>query len=33
MNGEQETTLPWVYVGIGCGVLLVLGVVAVAAIG
>jgi len=33
MNGEQKATSPWVYVGIGCGVLLVLGVVALAAIG
>jgi hypothetical protein len=33
MNGEKKTTSPWVYVGIGCGVLLVLGVVALAAIG
>jgi hypothetical protein len=33
MNGEKKATSPWVYVGIGCVVLLFLGVVAVAAIG
>ena len=33
MNGEKRTTSPWVYVAIGCGGLLVLGVVALAALG
>jgi hypothetical protein len=33
MNGEKKGTSPWVYVAAGCGVLLVLGVLALAAIG
>ena len=33
MNGEKKGTSPWVYVGVGCVVLLGLGVVALAAIG
>jgi hypothetical protein len=33
MNGERGTTSPWVYVGIGCGVALVLGVVALGVLG
>ena len=33
MNGEKKTTSPWVYVGIGCAVIFVLGVVALAALG
>jgi hypothetical protein len=33
MNGERKGTSPWVYAGVGCGALLVLGVVALAAIG
>jgi hypothetical protein len=33
MNGEAKKTSPWVYVGIGCAVLLVLGLVTVGLLG
>jgi hypothetical protein len=33
MNGASKTTSPWVYVGVGCGVLFLLGVVALAVMG
>ena len=33
MNGERKGTSPWVYVAVGCGTLLVLGVLALAALG
>lgn len=33
MNGTAKRTSPWVYVGIGCGVIVLLGVVAVIGVG